>query len=127
MTPPTPVADLSQIRRFLLDFKQVASRRGVDLAPRSDTLETLRYLGLTKQNLEEILLSLSVVDYSGGPEPDRDRPGEIWVFGKQVEEHKIYIKLKLADVGDDVRIAKCISFHIAARPLRYPHARSVTG
>lgn len=109
----------NRARDFLLEFKEVTSGSGVDLIPRHDTRETLRYLGLTKRNLEEILLSLSVSDYCSGPEADRDKGGEIWVFGNTVGGHEIYIKLKVVDVGER-RIAKCISFHIAQFPLNYP-------
>mgnify|MGYP000149152536 FL=1 len=75
---------------------------------------------MTKANLEEILLGLSVTDYCQGPEPDRDRPGNLWIFGRDIEGHEVYIKLKVAQAGDR-QVAKCISFHIARHPLEYPH------
>jgi hypothetical protein len=56
---------------------------------------------------------------SKGPEPDKDKPGDIWIFGKEIEGKEVYIKLKIAIVGE-VRIAKCISFHIANFPLSFP-------
>jgi hypothetical protein len=91
------------------------------LIPRKETSPTLAKLGLTKRNLEEILLSLSTVDYCKGPEEDDGigRSGEMWFFGKEIEGHEIYIKLKL-DEERGVKIAKCISFYIADFPLRYP-------
>ncbi|MEW8402418.1 MAG: hypothetical protein AB2717_17065 [Candidatus Thiodiazotropha sp.] len=112
---------IQDVRDFLLEFKQVATGgSGVDIVPRAETRPTLSRLGLTMANLEEILLGLSVADYCKGPEPDRDRPGSIWVFGREIEGHEVYIKLKVAQVRDR-RIAKCISFHIAQYPLEYPH------
>lgn len=109
-----------QVRRFLVEFKQVATRgSGVDLVPRKSTRPTLLKLGLTKRNVEEILLSLSVADYCKGPVADRDRPGELWFFGKEIDGHEIYIKLKVTNVGG-TDIAKCISFHFAEFPLTYP-------
>jgi len=52
------------VRRFLLEFKQIAtSGSGIDLVPRKNIRPTLLKLGLTKRNIEEILLSLSVSDY----------------------------------------------------------------
>ncbi len=109
------------VRDFLLEFKQVATGgSGIDIVPRTETRSTLARLGLTKANLEEILLGLSVTDYCRGPDPDRDRPGNLWIFGYEVEGHEVYIKLKVAQAGDK-RIAKCISFHIARFPLQYPH------
>lgn len=112
---------VQDVRDFLLEFKQVATgERGIDIVPRADTRSTLAVLGLTKANLEEILLGLSVTNYSKGPEADRDRAGEIWVFGAEVSGHEVYIKLKVAQVGGR-QIAKCISFHVAEFPLRYPY------
>jgi hypothetical protein len=46
-------------------------------------------------------------------------PGEIWEFGKRIGGNDVYIKLKIAQVGND-KIAKCISFHKAEFPLSYP-------
>lgn len=110
-----------QVRRFLLDFKEaVSAGRGIDLVPRENTLLTLQFLGLTKQNLEDIVLSLSVVDYCSGPELDHDRGGEIWVFGADIGGYEIYIKLKLAEVSS-TKIPKCLSFHISKHPLQYPY------
>lgn len=112
---------IQDVRDFLLEFKQVATGgRGIDIVPRPETRPTLVQLGLTKANLEEILLGLSVTDYCQGPEQDRDRPGNLWIFGREIEGHEVYIKLKVAQVGDK-QIAKCISFHIARYPLKYPH------
>lgn len=110
-----------EARKFLLEFKQVATGgSGIDLVPRKGSLETLRFLGLTKRNLEEILLELSVADYCSGPKADRNRPGELWEFGKNLDGYEVYIKLKVADIGGS-KIAKCISFHIASHPIKYPY------
>ncbi len=98
----------------------VTGGSGLDLVPRAGSIETLRFLGLTKRNLEEILLGLSVTDCCAGPKQDRDRPGEIWEFGKDLDGYEVYIKLKVADIGG-AKIAKCISFHIATHPLKYPY------
>lgn len=112
---------IQDVRDFLWEFKQVTtSGSGVDIVPRTETRPTLAQLGLTKANLEELLLGLSVADYCKGPEPDHDRPGSIWIFGREIEGHEVYIKLKVAQVGDR-RIAKCIWFHIVRYPLKYPH------
>lgn len=112
---------IQDVRDFLLEFKRVATgSRGIDIVPRPEIRPTLVQLGLTKANLKEILLGLSVTDYCQGPEPDRDRPGNLWIFGREIEGHEVYIKLKVAQAGDK-QIAKCISFHIARYPLKYPH------
>lgn len=97
--------------------------RGLDIIPRPKNNQTIMELGLTKHNITRILLELTVADYIRGPEQDRDKPGELWVFGKQVAQKEIYIKLKIAQIGVK-RIAKCISFHVAEYSLCYPNKRS---
>lgn len=97
--------------------------RGLDIIPRPLNNKTIRELELTKENVWEIILDLTILDYVRGPEIDRDKPGEMWIFGREIAKKEVYIKLKIAQVGL-VKIAKCISFHIAEFPLRYPHKRS---
>jgi len=111
----------ANIREFLKEFKKsMVSGRGLDIIPRRGTMEALADLGLTKNNLREEILALSVEDYCGGPEPDRDRTGDVWIFGKQIFGREIYIKLKIAWVGEE-KIAKCLSFHPASYPLCFPY------
>jgi len=58
----------NHVRQFLMEFKQaVTTGGGVKLVSRASTKTTLNDLGLTKKNTEDILLSLSVVDYFKGP------------------------------------------------------------
>ena len=109
-----------QVNNFLKEFKAIITTgRGLDIIPRPETNATIIALGLTIKNVELEILSLSVVDYSSGPEPDRDRPGEVWIFGKEINGREIYIKLKIAN-GNGSKIAKCISFHETDFPLPYP-------
>ncbi len=111
----------TEIRDFLVEFKGIMSKgRGLDIVNRRENIDTLSKFGLTRGNLKEEIMTLSVEDYCQGPEPDRDKPGYIWVFGKQVGAEEIYIKLKIAQVGKE-KIAKCISFHPADFPLCYPY------
>lgn len=108
------------VRRFLRDFKQIATAgRGVDIVDRRKNMQSLAQLGLTKGNCIAMILGLSVEDYCDGPKPDKERPGEIWEFGQVIEGKEVYIKLKIAQVGE-VRLAKCLSFHIAEHPLCFP-------
>lgn len=113
-----------RIREFLIEFKKIATEgRGIDFVPRRDNLDALSELGLTFGNARDEIMAISVTDYCDGPEYDRDKPGEIWVFGKEIEGKEVYIKLKVASVGEE-KIAKCISFHISRRPLRFPFRSS---
>lgn len=57
-------------------------------------------------------------DYVSGPSPDDKRPGdEVWVFGLEIEEQEIYVKVS---VVNEPLLCTCISFHVAAKPLFYP-------
>ncbi|MCJ7782753.1 MAG: hypothetical protein MUP41_02400 [Desulfobacterales bacterium] len=111
----------AEIRDFLVDFKGIMAKgRGLDIVNRLENIDTLAKMGLTKKNLIEEIMTLSVENYCQGPEPDRDRSGAIWVFGKQIGAEEIYVKLKIAQVGKE-KIAKCLSFHAANFPLCYPY------
>jgi len=76
-------------------------------------------LGLTWRTFIIELLGLSVVDYYSGPDPDRDVPGDLWIFGKEINGREVYIKLKIYYSGPE-KYAKCISFHEADLPIIYP-------
>ncbi len=106
------------VTQFLKQFKQIARVRGINVIPRRINKINLISLGITERIRETIILSLTPEDFCKGPEPDRDRPGDLWFFGKTENGDEIYIKLKIADAnGTD--IAKCLSFHRAEHKLKY--------
>jgi hypothetical protein len=108
------------VSSFLQEFKLIAtSSNGPWLENRAARNPSVLTLGLTIKTVKLEILGLSVVDYSSGPVPDRDRPGDLWIFGKEINGHEIYIKLKIATIANN-KIAKCISFHEAEFPLNYP-------
>ena len=107
------------VRAFLRAFKKVAQEQGIYFVTREGFMEAMEWLGFTKANCRDEILNLTVDDYCEGPDPDRDMPGEVWVFGISTSGTDIYIKLKLAPVGSQT-IAKCLSFHPAKHPLRFP-------
>lgn len=116
------MVDLSQLKIafFLKEFKQLVQEGGLYVVSRLEHQKSLVDLGLTKEACKVEILGLSVTDYCKGPQPDKDRPGDIWVFGKEIAGSEVYIKLKIAQVGTH-KIAKCISFHVAEYPLGYPY------
>ena len=116
------MVDLSQLKLalFLKEFKGLVQEKGLYVVDRSVHQNSLADLGLTKEDCKIEILGLSVTDYCQGPQPDHDRPGDIWVFGREIADRDVYIKLKIAEVGSD-KIAKCISFHAAEHPLCYPY------
>lgn len=105
---------------FLKEFKKIVSQSGnFYVVNRKKNRDALIELGLTRKNRKDEILTLSTTDYCSGPKPDKDMQGEIWEFGRRIGGKDIYIKLKIAQVGND-KIAKCISFHKAEFPLSYP-------
>jgi len=65
------------IRNFLMELKEIIVNRGLDVIPRRENIDALAELGLTRKNRVDEILTLSVEDYCAGPEPDKDRLGEI--------------------------------------------------
>lgn len=98
------------------------AERGWRLVPRRENIECIAQLGFRYVDIEETLLGLSVEDFCEGPCRDRDQPGELWVFGKAIEDKTIYIKLKLASFGTirSLRMVRSVSFHPAEHTLEYP-------
>ena len=110
------------VRQFLDEFKALISEHGLHVKERLINKESLLELGLTGKQREEIILSLSVLDYSSGPIKDEYNPGNYWVFGKQIDSAEVYIKLKIAG-QPSAEHAVCFSFHRAERTLSYPFAK----
>jgi hypothetical protein len=119
-------ASREAIGRFLEEFKEIAAARGIYVLERLKNRQSLAYLGLTKANRTDEILGLSVADYWRGPKPDRDKPGEVWEFAKMVKGMEVYIKLKVAHAEEE-KIAKCLSFHVAERPVSCPYRDNPEG
>jgi len=86
---------------------------------RPKNTQTLMSLEITPKDRDDIVLRIRVEDYSEGPIPEAFFGGdsEMYVFGKMVKDHEIYIKITLGRSNNQVI---CISFHIAEHPMEYP-------
>jgi hypothetical protein len=82
-TPPAIV-------QFLIEFKELAKQE-LFVINRCENTQALVDLGLTIKERLDCILSLSVEDYSCGPVTDRDRAGELWIFGVTINQIEIYI------------------------------------
>ena len=59
-----------------------------------------------------------VEDYVDGPVVDTlHKVGDMWVFGKDVKEREVYIKIQISELSGQTI---CISFHLAEAPMKYP-------
>jgi hypothetical protein len=117
-----PEANKEEVWRFLHRFKGIAGSGHIYLVETDKTDQTLIRLGLTRGHCKDEILALSVLDHSSGPQPDLNRFGEVWVFGKSIGGLEIYIKLKIVE-SPASEAAVCLSFHIAERPMAYPLKR----
>ncbi|RJR08451.1 hypothetical protein C4588_05535 [Candidatus Parcubacteria bacterium] len=89
------------------------------LAKRKENEEAIDELQYTQEDIRDEINLLSPDDYCKGPEADEDgSKGEIWVFGKKIQEKLFYIKLKIHRLknGDELII---ISFHPAKEKMNF--------
>lgn len=107
------------VRQFLSEFKELIYANGFRIIDRLKNKDALLELGLTSNQRKEIILSLSVLDYTSGPIKDIYKSGDFWVFGKIIDSAEIYIKIKIVE-QDDEEYAVCLSFHKSENPLKYP-------
>ena len=108
-----------EVQKFLVQFHQKLKVFGIiyrdDRGKNQKTLEELEIVPLYRWVVIE---NLKVEDYVQGPVVDElNKLGEMWVFGKDVKDREIYIKIMLGGVGCQTI---CVSFHIAEQPLSYP-------
>lgn len=110
---------IDEVKAFLEQFNVKAQVYGIRFRDdRGKNRETLFQLDITPFQREVIVKNLLVQDYVEGPVIDElNKSGEMWVFGKDVKNREVYIKITLGyDNGQTI----CISFHIAEYPLKYP-------
>ena len=75
-------------------------------------------LEITNVYAQQVLNNLEATDYSSGPEEDVVYMGQpMWIFGRQVKNREVYIKISMGSPQERVL---CISFHIAEHPMSYP-------
>ncbi len=113
------MVSIEEVKTFLEQFNVKAQIFGIRFRnDREKNKETLRLLEISPLQREVIVKNLQVQDYVEGPIIDvLNKEGEMWVFGKDVKEREVYIKITLGyENGQTI----CISFHIAEKPLVYP-------
>jgi len=109
-----------QVSEFLGELKKLIAQKRFFFVPRLETNKSVLSLGLTIENAIQELLNLSVINYSAGPQQDRNMSSEnIWIFGKEINGCEVYIKLKIFSVNG-IQYGKCISFHEAEFAMKYP-------
>lgn len=109
------MTDRKDVVHFLKNLKDASFWGYVfrdDRGKNADLFDTLK---ITPKDRESIIASLSVEDFSEGPLEDKlHQRGDMWVFGKVINGHEVYIKLML------LQNVLCISFHLAEHSMNYP-------
>lgn len=113
-------AVLTLVRRTSIEVFRVAGSND----PQSKTRVFMKSIGYRDVDVLESVQELEVADYSSGPLRDnKDRPRDLWVFGRYLEQYEVYIKLTAWLEGGAVR-TMCVSFHEAEQPLNYPYKKA---
>ena len=109
----------SEVKAFLEEFNVKLTTFNIFFVNRKKNEEALLQLEITAAQRLEIIKSISVPDYSRGPDKDAYDPESPpnWVFGKMVKGKEVYIKINR---GKPNKRVMCISFHIAEDKMIYP-------
>lgn len=107
------------VQTFLNQFQEKLKIFGIIYRDdRGKNQQALEQLEIVPSYRRVIIESLNVEDYVQGPVVDElNNIGQMWVFGKDVKNREVYIKIMLGAFGGQTI---CISFHIAEYPLVYP-------
>lgn len=116
------MASEDEVEQFLKRFHQKLKIYSIVFRDdRGKNLSTLALLDMPPSARIKIIKQITVEDYSEGPIIDTlNKVGEMWVFGKDVQKHEIYIKISL---GYPNCSTICISFHVAEHPMQHPHKK----
>ena len=114
------MASKEEIEQFLKQFHQKLEIYNIVYRDdRGKNLATLASLDMPPSARTKTIKEITVEGYSEGPIIDTlHKIGEMWVFGKDVAKHEIYIKISL---GYPNSSTICISFHVAEYPMQYPY------
>lgn len=85
------------------------------------TRYTIADLDYNAEDVVDRLKELTVSDYSETLiDKDDDKPPLLFVFGKDINNRQVYIKLKIK--GEKSRRILCLSFHYAEYKMSFPYA-----
>jgi len=113
------MASLQEVKSYLEELQMKMKIFGIlYFDDRTKNQQVLHDLEISPAQRKSVIENLQPEDYSEGPlEEKMHGILPMWVFGKQVKQKEIYIKVSL---GIKNTSAVCISFHIAEHPMSYP-------
>jgi hypothetical protein len=114
------MASKQEVDKFLKELKVKTLVFGIlFLDDRGKNQQTLHDLEISPDKRKEVITNLRPEDYSEGPLEEKIRGIlPMWVFGKEVKQKEVYIKISM---GSENSNTICISFHIAEYPMNYPY------
>ena len=114
-----PVTTENEVKKFIKNFKtKLKVFDIIFLDKRRKNTQALLDLEITPAQRRKIIESIEVKDFVKGPVKEEIYGmSDMWVFGKQLKNKEVYIKISLGKPNQQVI---CISFHIAEYPLKYP-------
>lgn len=113
------MATKEEVEAFLQQFHQKLKVFSIIFRDdRGKNAQTLADLEITPKYRETVIKDIKTEDYSQGPIVDTlNHLGDMWVFGKDVKGHEVYIKISLGQPNSQTI---CISFHISEYKMKYP-------
>ena len=125
-------SDKKVIKAFLEELKEILGDEDFDIdknlliiRSRKDEIEystnyTLVDLEYDSFDVVERLKELTVAEYSETLiDKDDDKPPLLFVFGKDINNKLVYIKLKIK--GETDKKVLCLSFHYAKYDMKFPY------
>jgi len=108
----------AEVNEFLSSFQDKRRTFEIIFIDRPKNKQSLLDLEIRPIDREKFIDQLTIEDFSEGPLPENWHGSkEMWVFGKEIKEQEVYIKICLGAPNSNVI---CISFHIAEYPMKYP-------
>ena len=111
----------NEVDDYLRRVRKLVDAGNALLIGRPKNLDALVDMGMSKVAVIRQVASLSATDYCSGPDADKDREGQYcWVFGREIGNVDVYIKLVIEDLAGGRQRLKVLSFHQAEWAMRYP-------
>ena len=108
-------------RSFNIDKNFVLIRSNKEDKDHS-TPYTIADLEFDSEDVVNTIRQLTIADYSQTLlDKDDLKPPLLFVFGKDINQKPIYIKLKIKEKKN--KYILCVSFHYAKYPMNYPYAQ----
>ena len=127
------LSDKKDVKNFLEELKAIINDVSFDsdddliiIKSSKDEVQystryTLLDLDYDTVDVVDRLKELTVSDYSETLiDKDDDKPPLLFVFGKDINNRQVYIKLKIK--GENNRRILCLSFHYAKHKMKFPYA-----